>query len=314
MWFVHDNRNSRCPERLEQVVENPSTTARGRSRRLIGLIFAGVITLPVLAGCTVQDAFHFGWPRTLPTPQSRDAFNMWIGSTIAALGVGVLVWGLIFWCIIRYRKKSDELPVQTRYNLPMELLFTVTPFLAISVLFYYTAVIQTDITHLSENPDREVTVTAFKWNWEFSYPETDPDGDGPEDPVKTVGTSDTIPILVVPTDERLRFNEVSKDVIHSFWVPDLLFKQDVMPGEDNMFEVTIEEEGAYVGRCAELCGAYHSMMNFEMRAVSSEDYEAYLEARQEGMSTADALESIGQDPYATTTKPFDTKPNAGTVS
>lgn len=278
------------------------------------MLVAGAITLPLLAGCSVDDAFYFGWPRTRPTPQSRDMFDFWVYSAIAALAVGVFVWGLIFWCIIRYRKKSDELPVQTRYNLPMELLFTVTPFLVIAVLFYYTAVIQSDVTKITDNPDRTVTVTAFKWNWEFSYPETDPDGDGPEKPVSTVGTSDYVPVLVVPTNERIRFEEISEDVIHSFWVPDLLFKRDVMPGYTNQFEVTIEQEGAYVGRCAELCGAYHSMMNFELRAVSSQDYEAFLQHKQDGMSTPEALEAIGESPYATTTLPWDTKPNSGEAS
>lgn len=277
------------------------------------MIVSGVITLPVLAGCSVEDAFYFGWPRTMPTPQSREMFNLWVGSCIAALAVGVLVWGLMFWCVIRYRKKSDELPAQTRYNLPMELLFTVTPFLVIAVLFYYTAIIQSDVTKITDNPDRTVTVTAFKWNWEFSYPQTDPDGEkGPKKPISTVGTSHYVPVLVVPTNERIRFDEVSKDVVHSFWVPDLLFKRDVMPGFENKFEVTIDQEGAYVGRCAELCGAYHSMMNFEMRAVSSEDFDQFLKHRQAGMTTPEALEAIGQDSgYATTTKPFTTKPDTG---
>ncbi|ADD43779.1 cytochrome c oxidase subunit II [Stackebrandtia nassauensis] len=269
------------------------------------------MSLPLLAGCSVDEAFAFGWPRKLPTPESREMFNMWIGSTIAALAVGVFVWGLIFWCVIRYRKKSDELPVQTRYNLPMELLFTVTPFLIIAVLFYYTVIVQSNVTKLTENPDTEVTVTAFKWNWEFSYPEAE-GKDGK--PVSTVGDSDYVPVLVVPTNERIRFTEVSEDVIHSFWVPDLLFKRDVMPGYENKFEVTIEEEGAYVGRCAELCGAYHSMMNFEMRAVSGEDYKKFLKQLQAGKSTPEALEAIGEDPYATTTKPFDTKPNSRKAS
>ena len=239
-------------------------------------------------------------------------FDLWVGSVIAALAVGVFVWGLIFWCVIRYRKKSDELPVQTRYNLPMELLFTVTPFLIIAVLFYYTVVVQSNVTKLTENPERDITVTAFKWNWKFSYPEAK-GADGK--PVSTVGDSDYVPILVVPTNERIRFTEVSDDVIHSFWVPDLLFKQDVMPGpKDNKFEVTIEEEGAYVGRCAELCGAYHSMMNFELRAVSTKDYEAYLKQLQDGASTPEALKAIGEKSTASTTKPFDTKPNSGEAS
>ena len=273
------------------------------------------VTLPILAGCTVQDAFAFGFPKTLPTVESKEIMDLWIGSAIAALAVGFFVWGLIFWCIIRYRKRSEELPVQTRYHLPMELLFTVTPFLVISVLFYYTAITQNDITKLTENPDNTVTVTAFKWNWEFTYDDTDPDGDGPAQPVSgTVGNSDYIPVLVLPTNESVRLKQETVDVIHSFWVPDLLFKVDVMPGYTNEFEITVEKEGAYVGRCAELCGAYHSMMNFELRAVSSQDFQAYLGYLEEGMTTPEALEAIGQEPYAVTTKPFDTKPNSGEAS
>ena len=85
---------------------------------------------------------------------------------------------------------------------------------------------------------------------------------------------------MLPTDRTIRFEVASADVIHSFWVPEFLFKLDVIPGNengrDNVFEVTVQQEGAYVGRCAELCGTYHAFMNFEVRAVSGDDYDAYL--------------------------------------
>ncbi|MGH8793971.1 MAG: aa3-type cytochrome oxidase subunit II, partial [Stackebrandtia sp.] len=221
-------------------------------RRVVGAAVGGLL-LTVLAGCSVEEAFSFGWPRTTPSPQSERMLDLWVGATIAALAVGVFVWGLIFWCVIRYRKKGDELPAQTRYNLPMEVLFTVTPFLVIAVLFYYTVVAQNEVVELTEDPERTVEVTAMKWNWEFTYPETATEG---EDAVSTIGTPDYVPVMVVPTDERLRIVLDSDDVIHSFWVPDLLFKLDVMPGNvTNEFEVTVTQEGAYVGRCAELCGA-----------------------------------------------------------
>ena len=128
-------------------------------------------------------------------------------------------------------------------------------------------------------------------------------------PVNTVGNSVEIPILVLPTNERIRFQVASADVIHSFWVPEFLFKLDVIPGNengrDNVFEVTVREQGAFVGRCAELCGTYHAYMNFEVRAVSGADYDAYLAARESGLNTYDALESIGQPGHATSTSPFD---------
>ena len=96
-------------------------------------------------------------------------YDLWIAATIAALIVGVFVWGLIFWCIIRYRKRGDTLPVQTRFNMPMEVLYTVTPVLIVAVLFYYTAIVQTDVDKLSAKPDQTVEVVAFKWNWQFNY-------------------------------------------------------------------------------------------------------------------------------------------------
>jgi cytochrome c oxidase subunit 2 len=168
--------------------------------------------------------------------------------------------------------------------------------------------VQTDINRLG-GAQLTVNVQASKWNWTFAYPDTK-GSDG--QPVATIGDSDYIPVLVVPTGERIQFVEHSADVIHSFWVPDLLFKRDVFPGSvTNRFETTIETTGAYVGRCAELCGTYHSMMNFEVRAVSPADFAKWLAAKQQGMSTPDALSSIGQAPLAVTTHPFPTKRQAG---
>jgi cytochrome c oxidase subunit 2 len=234
-------------------------------------------------------------------------YDLWIGSVIAALAVGFFVWGLIFWCVIRYRKRGDELPVQTRFNMPMETLYTVTPILIVAVLFYYTAIVQTRVDELTNEPDQVVEVVAFKWNWQFNY--RDGVGEEAATVASTLGTDDQIPLLVLPTGQKIRFEETSRDVIHSFWVPEFLFKLDVIPGNengrDNVFEVTIREEGAFVGRCAELCGTYHAYMNFEVRAVSAADYDAYLAARESGLSTFDALESIGQPGNATSTSPFD---------
>ncbi|HET8683345.1 MAG TPA: cytochrome c oxidase subunit II, partial [Micromonosporaceae bacterium] len=79
----------------------------------------------LLAGCGVGDAFGgFGWPEGGITPQSQRMYDLWVGSVVAALVVGFFVWGLIFWCVVRYRKRGDELPAQTRFNLPIELIYT----------------------------------------------------------------------------------------------------------------------------------------------------------------------------------------------
>ena len=277
-----------------------------RVSRLARVGALSLLGLVALAGCEAPNNtfWRFGWPEGI-TKQATEMRQLWTWSCIAALIVGIIVWTLIIWCIVRYRKRGDELPRQTAYNLPLEIVYTVIPFIIIAVLFFFTVVTQNKVQARTNNPDLTVAVNAFKWNWQFVYPDTQgPDGE----PVNTVGTSEDIPILVLPTDRTIRFEVASADVIHSFWVPEFLFKLDVIPGNengrDNVFQVTVSKEGAYVGRCAELCGTYHAYMNFEVRAVSGDDYDAYLKARESGMGTAEALESIGQPGKATTTKPL----------
>jgi cytochrome c oxidase subunit II len=277
-----------------------------RVSRLARVGALGLLGGLTLTGCDLNNEFwRFGWPEGV-TEQATEMRQLWTGSVIAALVVGIIVWTLILLSVVRDRKRSDELPKQTAYNLPLEIIYTIVPFVIIAVLFFYTVITQNKVQERSADPDLTVAVNAFKWNWQFVYPGTD-DQDG--QPVETVGNSNEVPILVLPTGEDIRFEVASADVIHSFWVPEFLFKLDVIPGNengrDNVFQVNIDEEGAYVGRCAELCGTYHAFMNFEVRAVSPEDFDAYMAARADGASTFDALESIGQPGRATTTHPYD---------
>jgi cytochrome c oxidase subunit 2 len=283
---------------------------RSKLAKVAGLGLLGALTL---SGCTYDEVagswLSWGWPEGI-TDEAHAMHKLWIGSTIAALAIGIVVWILIAYAAIRYRKRKgsvDELPRQTAYNLPLEVVYTIIPFVIIAVLFFFTVTTQNRVQERSDNPDVTVAVNAFKWNWQFVYPDTT-DANGGE-PVSTVGSSTEIPILVLPTDQKIRFEVASADVIHSFWVPEFLFKLDVIPGNengrDNVFQVTVREKGSYVGRCAELCGTYHAFMNFEVRSVSPADFQAYLSAREDGMSTYDALESIGQPGAATSTQPFD---------
>jgi cytochrome c oxidase subunit II len=290
-----------------------SSAARPRMIRLAGLTLTGAAVLVVLTGCSVDGigkAFgNFGWPSQGISLQSHRMYDLWIAAAIAALVVGCFVWGLIFWCIIRYRKRGDELPVQTRFNMPMEVLYTVTPVLVVCVLFFYTAIVQTDVDKLKRNPDQVVEVVAFKWNWQFNY--RDGVGKQANTVASTLGSSDVIPLLVLPTGRRIRIEETSRDVIHSFWVPELLFKRDVFPGSiRNQFEMTLDREGRYVGRCAELCGTYHAFMQFELVVVSPQRFDQFLAAKKNGASTPDAMAAIGftgDQRYAVTTQPFNTR-------
>jgi len=284
--------------------------------------------------------------------------KLWLWSVIAALVIGVIVWSLIFWTAAAYRKKKgdEEFPRQFGYNMPLELILTVVPFLIISVLFYFTVATQDKVLNKQPNPEVVVDITAFQWNWKFGYqkvafadgtfnyegadaarkaavlskPEgTDKHGEekvgairgmNPEDrsylnynKIETLGNSDEIPVLVLPVGKRVEFQQASADVIHSFWVPEFLFKRDVFPNpvanhSENIWQISeITQPGAFVGRCAEMCGTYHAMMNFEVRAVPADDFKTYLQARAAGKTNAEALQAINQSPVAITTKPFDTR-------
>ena len=130
--------------------------------------------------------------------------------------------------------------------------------------------------------------------------------------IETIGTTEEIPVLVLPTETPVEFRLASGDVSHSFWVPEFLFKRDAyvhpeINQQQRSFQIEqIEKPGAYVGRCAEMCGTYHAMMNFEIRAVTPDQFREYMRFRNENpeASNADALEAIGEAPYATSTRPF----------
>ena len=299
--------------------------ARSRTTRRIGLAGLLALTAVLVSGCSSSEVLRFGWPEGV-TPQATRMRELWTWSVIAALAVGVLVWGLIFWTTALHRKKASdtELPRQTQYNNPLEVIYTIIPFIIVAVLFYFTTVTQNFVTTNEANPDVKVDVTAFQWNWQFGYNgEQTPSGDE----VTTVGSSSEIPLLVLPTGKRIQFELTSRDVIHSFWVPEFLFKRDVFPSPDNNdtekdFQIAqIEREGAFVGRCAEMCGTYHAMMNFEVRAVSPGVFGQYLELRKQvntatgaPYTAAEALSALncGElcSPVATTTQPFETSRTA----
>jgi len=207
-----------------------------------------------------------------------------------------------------------------RYNLPIEVLYTVVPFVIISVLFYYTAVNENFINKTEKNPDLIVDIVGFQWNWQFTYPDTRTPAGAP---VTTIGTPDTIPLLVLPTNRSIQFTQRSNDVIHSFWVVDFLFKRDVFPmpeknDQQNVWRIEqIDREGAFVGRCAELCGAYHAAMNFEVRALNPDLFDRYLQLRQQANPATNAPYTAGEAlqalncgewcaPAAITTYPFKT--------
>ncbi|MFF7329161.1 cytochrome c oxidase subunit II [Streptomyces sp. NPDC090306] len=281
------------------------TPRRPLRRKLLQALTAGLV-LATATGCSYKDFPRLG----MPTPTTEEApriLSLWQGSWAAALAVGVLVWGLILWSAFFHRRSRSkvEVPPQTRYNMPIEALYTVVPLIIVSVLFYFTARDESKLLDESKKPDVTINVVGFQWSWGFNYVENvdGVSGDAKTDEnlaaipdrfkndfpanaggVYDVGTPATRnpqtnnpgPTLWLPKGETVRFVLTSRDVIHSFWVVPFLMKQDVIPGHTNSFQVTPNKEGTFLGKCAELCGVDHSRMLFNVKVVSPEAYQKHL--------------------------------------
>ncbi|MBD5830535.1 cytochrome c oxidase subunit II [Janibacter melonis] len=254
----------------------------GRARRRIGVVGLAVAAL-ALSACSAVGIHTDPANGYLPqgaTEQSKLVENLWIGSWIAALAVGVLVWGLTIWCMVAYRRRRDDdgsLPVQLQYNVPLEILYTVVPILMVGALFYFTEEAQSELHDVSQTPDVTINVAAKQWSWDFNYVDADVHESGLMAELDgKPGVEETLPTLYVPVDKRVEFQLTSRDVIHSFWVPAFLEKMDLNPSLVNRLQVTPTETGTFQGKCAELCGAYHSQMLFNIKVVSQEEFDQHM--------------------------------------
>jgi cytochrome c oxidase subunit II len=268
---------------------------KGQPRRWLtrAVLLVGVAV--VTTGCQSTAFTRQGLPVPV-TKQGQVILSMWQGSWIAAWCVGVVVWGGILWAVIFHRKRGDQLPRQVRYNLPIEILYTVLPFIMVGVMFYFTARDENYITKLptahqiAVNHDLEVTVIGEQWSWQFQYPQY-------KTPVKVSGyTSVTevgqmwqpgappsqqhLPLLEIPEHKTVVFNLTSVDVIHAFWVPPFEFKRDVIPNFTNRFAVTAIKTGSWIGNCTELCGVFHSRMLFRIKIVTPAQFAAWIHQQQ----------------------------------
>jgi cytochrome c oxidase subunit II len=245
---------------------------RGRTskRAALGALAAGVgLALSACAPKTVTDTGQ----------KVHTLYNIVL---VMALVVFVGVEIAIVYGVIRYRRRrgDDTLPEQFHGNTKIEIVWTLIPSIIVLALFVMSMVVLADVNHEYPNDPLTVRVTGFQWQWKFDYyrgsePQLQPLG------VSVVAQGQTSPpTLVLPTDERIHFELVSNDVIHSFYVPDFLFKRDLIPGRTNTFDTTILGKYAgqmFHGQCAELCGDFHNQMTFEVEALTPQDFNAWID-------------------------------------
>jgi cytochrome c oxidase subunit 2 len=214
---------------------------------------------------------RLGLPRT-PTGQGREIADLWRVFFIAAVIVAGIVYALIVWSVARYRKRGDgPLPPQFRDKPLLEVTYVLIPLGLVTALFVLTFRTEHDVERLVSRPAATVHVTAFDWSWRFDY-----EGEA----VTVVGTPGDPPELVLPVGRTVRIELRSEDVIHSFYIPSLLFKRDAIPGRSTRFDLLFERPIVDSGKCAEFCGLDHARMRFILRAVPFVDYRAWLTSKK----------------------------------
>lgn len=241
------------------------------------MVGAGALAL-LLAGCQLP---NFGAYKGV-TSQGRDAFKLWQLFFIAGAVVFLVVFFLILWAVLRYRRKSDAIPPQTQYHTLFEITYTVVPILLVFVLFAFTFVSENEVDALGTNDPLTVNVTAFQWGWQFQYPGYD---------VKVLGVETEDPVMVLPANRTVHVFLRSKDVVHGFYVPQFNFSRYALPGVTNQFDLNIQHTGTFRGQCTQFCGLYHSLMVFQVKAVTAGQFTAWVHHKQVTTTPARSIAS-----------------------
>jgi cytochrome c oxidase subunit 2 len=248
-------------------------------RRIARFLLLSTVALG-LGGCTLPT---FGAFRGA-TSQGQAEFKLWSWMTMAGLVVAVIVWGLILWAVVAYRRRDpDKMPRQFHSNLPVEIIYTALPLIIVGFIFFYTVKTENKVDALAPNPAVTIKVTGFQWGWSFSYlnsqgkqialvetAQTRP-------PVLAANpTSPEYPQFVLPVGETTQIVLVSADVVHGFYVPAFNFSRYALPGVTNDFDFTPVHIGVFAGHCAQYCGLYHAEMLFSVRVVKPGAFQAWL--------------------------------------
>jgi cytochrome c oxidase subunit 2 len=257
----------------------PELPVSKRPRRRTALL--GVIaTAFLLTGCTLPT---FGAYKG-STTQGQTERELWQGFFVAGLVVGGFVLLLILYTVIRYRRRSDEMPRQTQYHTLTEIIYTVSPIVIVLVLFVFTVLAENkvDATPTPTDSGANIHVNAFQWGWEFVYPGKNGCESGRGcDAVRIIGQTTQAPTMMVPVGTATQITLKSLDVLHGFYVPAFNFSRYAAPDVDyggRTFNFNVLHAGVYRGQCTQLCGLYHSLMFFNVKAVPQAQFDAWLSA------------------------------------
>ncbi|HLB26787.1 MAG TPA: cytochrome c oxidase subunit II [Dehalococcoidia bacterium] len=246
--------------------------------RLLTVALLLAVLLLVL-GCSTGDPQNTFSPEGDVAERQRDLFNLVLWPAVVIL---ILVEGLLVYAVLRFRRRTaGELPAQVHGNTRLELAWTIAP----AILLLFIAVPTVDaIIDLGRAPAAgalQVRVTGIQWRWQFEYMDIK-DSEG-----KPLTVFDE---LHIPVDKEIGAHLEALDVIHSFWVPKLAGKLDVIPGRGNRMWFNATKPGTYSGQCAEFCGLGHADMRLRVVAESEEDFQAWVDDQLNGGGSAGAAQ------------------------
>jgi cytochrome c oxidase subunit 2 len=261
-----------------------SSTPRKRLAPEAILAAVVVILLAVLVPLVLYSGIGTSlFPPTAVTTQAQGTRGLYDIVFALAVAIFVAVEGVIIWSVIRYRRKpgDNELPAQTHGNNLIEIVWTLIPTVIVLYLFAISWNTLNTVDAVSANPDIRVHAVAAQFQWKFEYL----DGNGKVVATQTEPAAAKGGGMAVPVGRNVLVTLDSPDVIHAFYVPKFLFKRDVIPGQTNRFQFTVDPTEAtdghpnvFGGQCAELCGTGHRTMLFNVIAMSPADYDAWLQA------------------------------------
>ena len=209
--------------------------------------------------------------------------------------VGIIVFGAMFYTMFAHRRSRHPQPAQFHESLTVEVIWTVIPILILIVMAIPATLALMEIEDNS-NSDMTVLITASQWKWHYQYVEADigyySNIATPQDQIYNLepkGVNYLLEVdrpLVLPTNKKIRFLTTSKDVIHSWWVPDFAVKQDAVPGFINEAWTRVDEPGVFRGQCTELCGKDHAFMPVVVEVIPEEEFDAWIADQRLAMALA----------------------------
>ena len=288
-----------------------------------GVILVGIVGVLLLSGGDPiglsQRVVESLYPPVAVTSQGAQIRELYTIVFLIAVVIFFVVEGLIVWTVIRYRRKPDDdaLPPQTHGNAIAEIVWTVVPTIIVAFLFVVSWQTLNTVEAVSAAPDHKIRAVAGQFQWTFEYLPADwepqePGGAAPPAPLYT----EFVPVrsgeaggLNVPAGRSVKLYLDSPDVIHAFYVPQFLFKRDVVPGRTNVFEFNVDErfvDQTFNGQCAELCGSGHRVMLFTVHAMAPDAFDSWLADKAESAPESPPPAASG-DPGAATGIPLAAK-------